>query len=172
MVMRFAWIASKFVSSNSFTNYASHASCRARVTAGWNHGVLINSLAISRTRSSNGNFLIDKSVDCCNRRISSTARVPGRQRCGLDAPAVAFRRIHSGTFYAVTPAVRRFDLLFFVLAMYSVAGWTTLKYFFIIKMQPKFLPNECSDKYSPEWYIVHNENGELISGTQAYRWFY
>ena len=88
MVTRFAWIAAKFVSSNSDTMYASVASCNATIAVAWNLRSFLKSPAISLTNRWNGNFLISRSVDFWYRRISRSATVPGRNRRTFFTPPV------------------------------------------------------------------------------------
>ena len=58
MVTLLAWITHRFVSSNSFTKYASVASWRAKSADDWNRRSGHKSAAISLTNLWKGSFLI------------------------------------------------------------------------------------------------------------------
>lgn len=88
IVTRFAWIAHRFVSSNSDTRYASAAYWRAITADDWNRNYDLNSWAIYRTSLWNGNFLINRSVDFWYFLISRKATVPGLNLCGRFTPVV------------------------------------------------------------------------------------
>ena len=105
-VIQLAWIASRLVSSNSFTRCASLASCSASIALGWNRGWRMNSLAISLPIRSNGNLRIMKSVVRCNRRISVRIRVDGRNQFVLGPLGARVRAMCRGTFVTVPDAVR------------------------------------------------------------------
>ncbi|KAJ1282537.1 hypothetical protein BS78_03G060100 [Paspalum vaginatum] len=89
MVTRLAWMAQRLVSSKSPTRYASAASCSAATADDWKRRSVLKSCAISRTSRWNGSFRISSSVLFWYLRISRSATVPGRKRCGFFTPPVA-----------------------------------------------------------------------------------
>ncbi|XBI07831.1 hypothetical protein VPH35_135671 [Triticum aestivum] len=89
MVTRLAWMAQRLVSSNSPTRYASAASCSADTAELWNRRSVLKSCAISRTRRWKGSLRMSSSVLFWYLRISRSATVPGRNRCGFFTPPVA-----------------------------------------------------------------------------------
>ncbi|WVZ59556.1 LOW QUALITY PROTEIN: hypothetical protein U9M48_009681 [Paspalum notatum var. saurae] len=68
---------------------ASAASCSAATADDWNRRSVLKSCAISRTRRWKGSFRIRSSVLFWYLRISRSATVPGRKRCGFFTPPVA-----------------------------------------------------------------------------------
>ncbi|OQU86287.1 hypothetical protein SORBI_3003G065001 [Sorghum bicolor] len=81
MVTRLAWMAQRLVSSKSPTS--------AATAEDWNRRSVLKSCAISRTSRWNGSFRISSSVLFWYLRISRSATVPGRNRCGFFTPPVA-----------------------------------------------------------------------------------
>ena len=88
IVTRLAWIAQRLVSSKSETRYDSEASWSARMAVPWKRRSDLKSWAISRTRRWNGSLRMSRSVDFWYLRISRSATVPGRYRCGFLTPPV------------------------------------------------------------------------------------
>ena len=80
MVILFACMAHKLVSSNNPIRYFSAASCRAPIAGDWNRISDLNPWAISRTRRWNGIFLINRLVVLWYSLISLRALAPGRNR--------------------------------------------------------------------------------------------
>ena len=83
IVICFAWIAHKLVSSNRPTRYAFTASCKALIAELRNCISTMRSCAISFTSLAKGALLISKLVFFWQCLISRRARVPGLYRCFL-----------------------------------------------------------------------------------------
>lgn len=78
MVTRLAWMAHRFVCSNSPTKYASEASCSAATADDWNRRCVLKSCAMSRTSGWNGSLRMRSSVVFWYRRMSGNGTVAGR----------------------------------------------------------------------------------------------
>ena len=86
IVTLLAWIATRFVSSNKETMYASAASWRARIAWLWKRISFLKWVAISFTKRWNGNFLMSSSVVFWYFLIYLRATVPGLNRWGFLTP--------------------------------------------------------------------------------------
>ena len=63
--------------------------CSARMAEDWKRRSVLKSWAISRTSRWKGSLRMSSSVDFWYLRISRSATVPGRYRCGFLTPPVA-----------------------------------------------------------------------------------
>eukprot|EP00961_Rhodomonas_salina_P262256 3544193-Rhodomonas_salina.1 len=80
-VTRRAWIAHRFASSKRCTRYASAASCSASKASACHRSPDTLYICVSSlTKRANGSFRSRSSVVFWYRRISISARVPGRYR--------------------------------------------------------------------------------------------
>jgi hypothetical protein len=84
MVMRFAWMAHKLVSSNNPMRYASEASWRASTAVLWKQQSDLKSWATSHTKHWNGALLIKRSADFWYLRISWSCHRKKRESCFLS----------------------------------------------------------------------------------------
>ena len=120
IVMHFACIAHKFVSSKSLLRNASAASCSAKTVAGVRWKSYLISCKIFLTSWRNGSFHTSNSINIWNWQICLSATVPRQNQCSLFSPPVAGLPLFSISFVIKCFAAPSLFLIivFFVLAIF------------------------------------------------------